>query len=710
MQSRLLTHLLIFALTFPLITSGQKGNLSDTTIILKEFVISDFTGKAVVQPTDTVGINTISKVATRDIGDLLRSRSNVSGIRKGGTAIDPVVRGFKFSQLNVQVNEGQKIEGACPNRMDPPTAHIDVDDIQRIEIFKGPYALRFGPNFGGLIHLDTWPETRPEKLDVKVTASTGYESAWQGMKQHLSVSGGNQYFLIKLSGNYKKYGDYKDGNGKTVASSFERYNYNGLLIANPWKKHSFTLAYDHAIGKNLDFPALPMDERLDKTNLYSVDYVFKNSGEIIDEIHLKAYQSDVHHEMDNKQRPVSDTTVAVSVIDAMNTGYRAELSINITGGTFHAGTDYEDIRKDGDRVKYMIMQPTMPVKYEKLWDNAHIQNAGLFAEFSRSFSNLNAVAALRFDINQAGSNPLTWENMQGQTIYSVDDVESSYFNTSFSLGADWLARENLVLSFSAGRGVRSPDMTERFIILLPIGYDNYDYIGNPGLLPEKNHQADFSVKWTIPNAGMIKTGLFYSYVIDFITGQLVPESIVKPQTKGVYGVKQFINIDNAWLTGFEFEYHTPVKNKWLVEAIAGYTYGVNPLATRYIIENGQVTGTEEVENDALSEIPPLEGTLKFSWKLFDSRFIPKVTVRAVTPQNHISKAYAEKASEGFILAGLSFYYLFNKALDLSAGVDNLFDVAYYEHLNRNMVGTQADFYEPGINFYFSLKFKVQSSK
>jgi iron complex outermembrane receptor protein len=453
-----------------------------------------------------------------------------------------------------------------------------------------------------------------------------------------------------------------------------------------------------------------MDERLDKTNLYSFDYVLKNSGEIIDGIHVKAYLSDVNHEMDNKQRPVSDTTVAISVINAINTGYRAEISLRIAEGTFHAGTDYEDIRKDGDRVKYMIMQPTMPVKSEKLWDHAWIQNAGIFAEYSRSFKNLIAVASLRFDFNQAGSNPLTWENMQGQTVFSVNEVESSYFNTSFSLGADWLARKNLVLSLSAGRGVRSPDMTERFIILLPIGYDNYDYIGNPALLPEKNHQADLSVKWTIPKAGMIKTSLFYSYVTDYITGQLVPESVVKPQTKGVYGVKQFVNIDNAWLTGFEIEYHTPVKDRWLVEAIAGYTYGVNPLATRYIIENGQVTGTEEIENDALSEIPPLEGTLKFSWKFFDSRFIPKVSVRAVAPQNHVSKAYEERTSDGFILAGLSLYYRFNKALDLSAGVDNLFDVAYYEHLNRNMVGTRADFYEPGINFFFSLKFNVQSAK
>ncbi|MEZ5195165.1 MAG: hypothetical protein R2764_01805 [Bacteroidales bacterium] len=42
--------------------------------------------------------------------------------------IDPVVRGFKYSQLNVQVDNGLKIEGGCPNRMDPATAHVEIED------------------------------------------------------------------------------------------------------------------------------------------------------------------------------------------------------------------------------------------------------------------------------------------------------------------------------------------------------------------------------------------------------------------------------------------------------------------------------------------------------------------------------------------------------------------------------------------------------
>lgn len=704
---RTILILLVTAFVALQVTSiGQPVAVFDTTIVLKEFEISDMTGKKVLQPASRMDQEMISRAPARDIGDFLRSQPNISGIKKGGTGIDPVVRGFKFSQLNVQLNEGQKIEAACPNRMDPPTAHVDVDDIKSIEIFKGPYALRFGPNFGGVVHLHTWTETRPEHFKVNVTAVTGVESAWTGMKQNLSVYLGSKYFQVKLSGNYKKYGDYNDGNGNEVASSFERYNYGIMARITPSDKHSITLAEDWATGKNLDFPALPMDERLDQTILQSADYVYKSPDKVLQGIHAKIYYSDVSHQMDNKQRPISDTVVAVSDISALNWGYRAEAGLKLAGGNIHAGTDMENINKDGDRVKTFIQQPTMPVKTEKLWDNALITNYGIFAEFSRTLGKWVPVAALRLDFNHANSNPMTYENIQGVTIYEDDEVESNYTNFSISAGTDWNLPKGLIVNLSAGRGVRSPDMTERFIILLPIGYDNYDYLGNPALKPEINYQADISVTWNTEKAGMVKFGIFYSYVDQYITGRQVPESVVKPQTKGVYGVKQFVNLDHAWLTGFEIEYKSPEEKPWLLEAQAGYTLAVNPEAEHYIIENGEITGSEIIENDPLPEIPPFEGTLRFSWKFYKGKFIPKATVRAVAAQDRISIAYDERTTPGFILAGLSLYYKFNEVLEVSAGVDNLFDVAYYEHLNRNMVGTSANFYEPGRNIFINLKFSL----
>ena len=70
--------------------------------------------------------------------------------------------------------------------------------------------------------------------------------------------------------------------------------------------------------------------------------------------------------MDNKYRPFSDTVVAVSIIDAINSGARMEAGFNLAGGSLIGGLDYEKVSKDGERVKNMIMQPGLPVKKEML--------------------------------------------------------------------------------------------------------------------------------------------------------------------------------------------------------------------------------------------------------------------------------------------------------------------------------------------------------
>jgi iron complex outermembrane receptor protein len=266
--------------------------------------------------------------------------------------------------------------------------------------------------------------------------------------------------------------------------------------------------------------------------------------------------------------------------------------------------------------------------------------------------------------------------------------------------------DNLSLSLSLGRGTRSPDMNERFITLLPIGYDPYDYLGNPQLEPETNNQADLRLDAESNAAGSFKLNLFYSYVNRFISGVLVPETVAKPQSKGVLGVKQFENIGNVWLTGFEFSWETPREWEWGATASAAITYGVNPEAERYIIEDGEVIGKEIVKDDGLPEIPPFEGNLNVYYKFLKGKLVPRASVRMVATQGHISQAYEETKTPGFITAGLNFSWQVHPVLNISGGVNNIFNQPYYEHLNRRMVGNTGNFFEPGRSFYVVLRFNV----
>ncbi len=249
-------------------------------------------------------------------------------------------------------------------------------------------------------------------------------------------------------------------------------------------------------------------------------------------------------------------------------------------------------------------------------------------------------------------------------------------------------------------------MTERFIILLPVGYDRYDYLGNPQLKPEANHELDLGYRFHGRNAGSLDVSGFFSYVTDYITGEQVPPSEMKPQTSGVLGVKRFVNVDEAFLAGFELSYITSAKFNWEVRFNAAYTMGWNPEAVKYIFEDGHVIDEEIISNDPLPEIPPFEINLGFSWKFYKDRFVPGLSLRYAAAQNRISEAYGEYSTPAFAVLNLDLQYRFSNYFTVYAGVKNIFNTAYYEHLNRRVIGSMQALYEPGRIFYANLIFNL----
>ncbi len=657
-------------------------------------------------PVTIVDIKSIERTPQQDIGNFLRTQPNVGGIRKGAMGIDPVIRGFKYSQLNVQIDGGIKIEGGCPNRMDPATAHVDISDVQKMAIYKGPYALKYGPAFGGVIRLISNQPTFNAQYENHIDMLVGGQTNYEGYKTRINVYGGNQLIAYNFTTNWNKYGDYEAGNGESMQGSSNNYKVKGQIGFQPTSGQQFYVSYDRSWGKNIDFPTLPMDERSDNTEIYDFNYVGTSFGQALNYIKANIYNSDVQHVMDNKQRPFSDTVVAISDIHAVNTGGRISVNFNIGEGVFEAGSGYERILKDGNRYKNLIMQPNLPVFTEELWNNAIINNLGFFAEYNLEKEHFIWIVSTRLDLNQGDADPMIRYATNGEIVFEDANTRSNHTNFSFSGGLTWHASQHHDLGVSLGKGVRSPDMTERFITLLPVGYDNYDYLGNPQLKPESNHEIEFNWNYLNPRYGQFTTGLFFSFVTDYISAVIVPPSEVKPQTKGVLGVKRFINIDKAYLTGFEFMYSTPANKKWEASLTAAYTAGINPNATKQIIENGQVTGEETINNDPLPEIPPFEANLAFNYHFLKGRLTPGFKLRMVSAQNQISEAYYETNTPGFTTLEILLSYQYNTQLTIYGGISNVFNTNYYEHLNRRIIGSSTPYLEPGRICYLNLIIKL----
>ncbi|HRS54056.1 MAG TPA: carboxypeptidase-like regulatory domain-containing protein, partial [Bacteroidales bacterium] len=275
----------------------QNFELKAITKVLSPVIVEGMSYNKEPYVINKLEMKQIEEIPIRDIGDYLRSVPNVAAVRKGGIHLDPVVRGLKFSQLNIQLDHGMKIEGGCPNRMDPTASHIEPEDVQNIEVLKGPFALKYGPSLGGVVNINTYKPVPYDTFQIKVKALRGYESNWNGHREYINIDGGNKKVYFNVSGTRKNYGNYEDGNGNKIFSSFHKYSFKSQLGIEPIKNHFFNLSYGEYHARDVRYPALPMDEREDNTKLMSLDYKGIQLTNWFKEINIKIYQSEVEHIM-----------------------------------------------------------------------------------------------------------------------------------------------------------------------------------------------------------------------------------------------------------------------------------------------------------------------------------------------------------------------------------------------------------------------------
>lgn len=623
----------------------------------------------------------ITKMAPHDLGDFVKNFANVSAVKKGGFALDPVVRGFKFDQINVQIDNGVKVEPACPNRMDPPTSHVQAEDLEKVEILKGPYALRFGPNFGGVLNFVMAKPKRFEVFSIGGDVETGYESNWNGKIARLTLFGGQRFFDFRVSGGVKDYGNYKDGSGNEVKSKFKVKDWTGKFGINPSEDRRFQISVRETYARDVLYPALPMDAKKDDARIIAVDYVGRNVSELINNINLKAYYSTVHHIMDNEFKPTRVNVEATTDAKTKTRGARGETGLIIGKNVLFVGFDFSKVEKDGFRTRKMLTGPMAgKTMLDTVWQNSYVSNAGIFAEFRTKLHEFNLMLSARYDVNYAKA-----RTPAPSFVRLFGNTSSKHHNISLSLGVDRAITSDVMLTFLAGSSKRSPNISERFINFLPVGLDNYDYVGNPSLKPETNNSFDLILK-AKALTGSIKCDVFYYYVKNFISAKVHPD--LKPKNMGVLGVKQFINIETAKFIGFEIGYTS------MFSRVFGFD--VNIFRTK---------AWNSATGEPLPEIPPLEARTTLYYKLLNGMVIPELTIRAVAKKSDISTSFGETPTPGFLLVNFLVDVSY-KFVEVSAGVNNLFDKLYYEHLNRKIKGTGMPVYEPGRSFFINVKIKA----
>ena len=113
-------------------------------------------------------------------------------------------------------------------------------------------------------------------------------------------------------------------------------------------------------------------------------------------------------------------------------------------------------------------------------------------------------------------------------------------------------------------------------------------------------------------------------------------------------------------------------------------------------------GQNLVISEALPEIAPFDLRYAIMGTHFDNRLNTAIRLRHVMGQDRISESFGETATPKFTLLDIDASYDINSFIAAKIGVQNLFDQAYYEHLNRPIGINRVPMYAPGRNFFLML--------
>lgn len=606
---------------------------------------------------------------------ILMQTAAISGIRKGGSyGFDPVFRGFKYDQLNIVLNGGQSATAACPNRMDPPTSQFAPNMIDRIEILKGPHALRYGAGFGATINFVPGPLRFSEEAAVYGRVSAGYESNGNLARGETQIGLSGSVYDLSLFGSWSQGDDYQSGDGTTVASDFQRGSFGANMGFKLTSNQQLRLSAVYNRARDADFPALPMDLREDDTWLLNARHDWYIGGSRLQSWNTSIFGSFVDHLMDNRLKDLNPRMMnAETFAQTYNYGGRTESNWSFGQSKLYAGIDLRMEGAKGTREREFLMGPNAgKIMFDNVWQEGQINKTGLFGELHLPFNQLHLVLASRMELNSASINDP--DQLFGQ-VYNNTEVQQ--INPSISAGLVKPIGKTFNMGIWLGHVNRSGSLTERFINYFPVGLDPYELIGNPQIKAEKNNQIDLTLAWKQERSSL-NIDVFASWLTDYITSEI--DTTLKPRLPASPGVRRFTNIDNAFKTGFEF--------RWSYQLPMGLQ---NQLSLAY-------TWAQNIDKDQpLPEIAPLDIRYALFGNYLGGKLKPNLLIRYAAEQTRVSVEYGEASTPSFFLLDLGLSYAITSKLTSNFAVNNLLNENYYEHLSRFVAGSATPIYAPGRN-------------
>lgn len=683
-QLRLGAFSLLFSSLPALVLAQADPALSfDETIDLAPIVIraidaSDVPASVRLNPTAT------NLAPYADGGALLRSAAGVSAGRMGGHGLDPVIRGQSQNQINI-VDSGSMTYGACPNRMDPPAATAGFSRADKVTVERGYQSVTHAAGgSGGAVILERIPPkfTADKRWSVSTHAGAVDNGNTFGAGVDASFDLGSElYFKGFAEGQDAQ--NFADGSGATVRSAYSQKVW-GLTLGHAQDDRE--LAFDLERDRTTDvlFPGAGMDSPMSETTVYRLRGGVDLDTGAVRRIEGSAYLSTVDHVMDNfTLRPVG--AMAARTPSTSDThGGKLEAQLGFGGTDLKVGLDLQSNNRDAmlysgpAAMQAQVLAENPAFARFNMWPDVTIKQISLYGESRTQVSSYTALTlGARYDRVRASAG--TAGIVPGGAAASPNMLYAARYGTTFNRARtennfgglariDWQVSESATVFVGASRALRTADATERAMA-------KNNWVGNPDIAPEKHHQIDLGLELDRAEWHLSATTYF-----DAVNDYILRDAFTVP------GITTYRNVD-AHLAGIELE-GSATFGAWELNGDATWTYGQN-----------------RSDDRPLAQIPPLVGKIALSYGQHAWRAGGRVNW--ATKQTRIDPSRDPVATPGYVTLDMFGEYEVSPGVIVMAGVTNLTDRTYANHLSRANVFDPAmvQVNEPGRSVY--LRFEAR---
>ncbi len=641
-----------------------------------------------------------------NIIDAIAKVPGVNALTTGPNVSKPFIRGLGYNRI-LTLYDGVRQEGQQWG--DEHGIEVDQYGIEKVEVIKGPASLSYGSDaLAGVVNLIPYQPVPEGKVQGEIVGDYQANNGMYGGSAMLGGTKNGFEWMGRIS--HKAAANYQNNiDGRVYNTAFRETDAN--LSAGLHRKWG----YSH-IGLSLydDLQEIPDGSR-DSTSRRFTKQISEADTirPIVSDDELKSYTITPLHQHVQHYRVYSANNFTLgSGRLAVNLSYqrsvRREFShpvlTDIPGLYLQLNTYSYDLKyyfpefsgwNLSTGVNGMYQHNTVTSGTEFIIPNYHQFDAGPFALIKKTFAKLDIAGGVRFDVRSFTNsalytkpNPVTGFDMpvSGADTVGADKPFSDYNHTfsgwSGSLGLTYNFTEKLSVKANISRGYRAPNISEISANGVHPGTNIYQ-IGNPDFKPEFSVQEDIGFTYSSRYAVMT-ISLFNNDISNYIFNQRLL-SVNGGDSVLVAGNQTYkFQQGKANLYGGEISLDIhPIKP----------LHFENSLSVVYGRNKGIDPKLQSDSNKYVPFIPPLHGTSELRYDFEAKRHhivngFVKVQVAYYAKQDQVYLTdNTETPTPGYTLfnAGVGAGITNKKGqtlFNLSVFGNNLFDVAYQDHLSR----------------------------